>query len=494
MVVLKKKTKTMGIFDKLFKNKKDIHKKNIEETPPPTLKFNNEALRTAVKVWLEDDKKAEAKYGHISNWDTSEVTDMSKLFLDAHTFNEPLNNWDVSKVTNMHAMFDNAYVFNHPLNNWDVSKVTDMSEMFSSMESLAFNQPIGDWDVSSVVNMNAMFSGAASFNQPIGHWDVSNVTNMSMMFVATSDFNQPIGNWNVSSVLDMSGMFSEATSFNQPIGNWDVSNVTNMKAMFRKATSFNQPIGDWDVCMVNDMSHMFWEATSFSQTIGDWDVKSLKTYLDMFNEAKSLPIESIVQDIDKWKLTTGHTLLNRAAYKEHIKDYKGAIVDYKKAIAANPSKTEFYRFLIDNCESEIAGIDTSLVAQLERSGIDLESIDSESGYNILTKALEKTTTFLNNRDSNTYDVLRSGESTNPDSSLLHDSLRNEIESTLETLTSREAEVIRLYFGLGNQHPMELDEIGETFKLTTERTRQIKEKAIRRIKHTTKSKILKTYLS
>ena len=114
------------------------------------MKFNNETLRTAVKEWLEDDKKAEAKYGHISNWDTSEVTDMSKLFLDAHTFNEPLNNWDVSKVTNMHAMFDNAYVFNQPLNNWDVSKVTDMSEMFSSMESLAFNQPIGNWDVSKV--------------------------------------------------------------------------------------------------------------------------------------------------------------------------------------------------------------------------------------------------------------------------------------------------------------------------------------------------------
>jgi len=134
------------------------------------------------------------------------------------------------------------------------------------------------------------------------------------------------------------------------------------------------------------------------------------------------------------------------------------------------------------------------VAQLERSGIDLESIDSESGYNILTKALEKTTTFLNNRDSNTYDVLRSGESSNPDSSLLHDSLRKEIEKAIETLTPREADVVRLFFGLGNQHPMTLEEIGETLELTTERTRQIKEKAIRRIKHTTKSKILKTYLS
>jgi len=62
------------------------------------MKFNNETLRTAVKEWLEDDKKAEAKYGHISNWDTSEVTDMSYMFDGATAFNQPIGNWDVKKV------------------------------------------------------------------------------------------------------------------------------------------------------------------------------------------------------------------------------------------------------------------------------------------------------------------------------------------------------------------------------------------------------------
>ncbi|MEP5255618.1 MULTISPECIES: sigma-70 family RNA polymerase sigma factor [Winogradskyella] len=101
--------------------------------------------------------------------------------------------------------------------------------------------------------------------------------------------------------------------------------------------------------------------------------------------------------------------------------------------------------------------------------------------------------LVEGEDSNLYDVLRSGESPNPDRDLLHDSLRTEIERALETLTPREADVIRLYFGLGNQHPMTLEEIGETFDLTRERVRQIKEKAIRRLKHTSRSKILKTYL-
>ena len=101
--------------------------------------------------------------------------------------------------------------------------------------------------------------------------------------------------------------------------------------------------------------------------------------------------------------------------------------------------------------------------------------------------------LVEGEDSNLYDVLRSGESPNPDKELIHESLRTEIERALETLTPREADVIKLYFGLGNHHPMTLEEIGETFDLTRERVRQIKEKDIRRLKHTSRSKILKTYL-
>ena len=101
--------------------------------------------------------------------------------------------------------------------------------------------------------------------------------------------------------------------------------------------------------------------------------------------------------------------------------------------------------------------------------------------------------LVEGEDSNLYDVLRSGESPNPDKELIHESLRTEIVRALETLTPREADVIKLYFGLGNHHPMTLEEIGETFDLTRERVRQIKEKAIRRLKHTSRSKILKTYL-
>ncbi len=125
---------------------------------------------------------------------------------------------------------------------------------------------------------------------------------------------------------------------------------------------------------------------------------------------------------------------------------------------------------------------------LEISANDVRESQRNSGRHISMDA-----PLVDGEDSNLYDVIMSGESPNPDDSLINDSLRTEIERSLTTLTEREADVIRLYFGLSSKHAMTLEEIGEKFDLTRERVRQIKEKGIRRLKHTSRSKILKTYL-
>lgn len=92
-----------------------------------------------------------------------------------------------------------------------------------------------------------------------------------------------------------------------------------------------------------------------------------------------------------------------------------------------------------------------------------------------------------------YDVMQSPDTPSPDRNLINESLAYEIERALSSLSPREAKVLKLYFGLGMKHPFTLEEIGEELKLTRERVRQIKEKAIKRIQFTTRCKILKSYL-
>ncbi len=101
--------------------------------------------------------------------------------------------------------------------------------------------------------------------------------------------------------------------------------------------------------------------------------------------------------------------------------------------------------------------------------------------------------LIQDEDNTMYDVLKSDEAPTPETGLLYNSLKKEIDRAISTLTQREADVVKLYFGLQGGHPMTLEEIGEKFDLTRERVRQIKEKAIRRLKHTSRSKILKSYL-
>jgi RNA polymerase primary sigma factor len=100
--------------------------------------------------------------------------------------------------------------------------------------------------------------------------------------------------------------------------------------------------------------------------------------------------------------------------------------------------------------------------------------------------------FVDGEDNSLLDVLVNNDSPNADNSLISESLAREVERALATLTERERDIIKLFFGIACQE-MTLEEIGERFGLTRERVRQIKEKAIRRLRHTSRSKLLKTYL-
>jgi len=101
--------------------------------------------------------------------------------------------------------------------------------------------------------------------------------------------------------------------------------------------------------------------------------------------------------------------------------------------------------------------------------------------------------FTNGEENSLLDIIENDQQPAPDNQLINESLKVEIRNALSSLPEREAEVLRLYFGLDVDFAMTLEEIGEKFNLTRERVRQIKEKAIRRLRHTSKSKNLKSYL-
>lgn len=100
--------------------------------------------------------------------------------------------------------------------------------------------------------------------------------------------------------------------------------------------------------------------------------------------------------------------------------------------------------------------------------------------------------FVQGEENTLLDVLENADP-DTDSILIDESLSEEIKRSLSTLTEREREIIVLFFGLGTNHQLSLEEIGEKFSLTRERVRQIKDKALQRLRHTSRSKILKSYL-
>ena len=345
--------------------------------------LTDSTIQTAVDQWIDGGLAAKENvittYGLIENWDTSQVTNMNKLFgsdyqevTNKPDFNDDISRWDVSNVTDMSNMFLRCN-FNQKIGYWDVSKVTDMSYMFSYARR--FNQPVGTWDVSNVTTMRFMFSVAEDFNQPLGTWDVSNATSLYGMFSNARKFNQDIRGWTPHEDVNMIMMFAwggnikgameinyrgttgfdddnpQATFFNQyaeltnstiktavnhwiaggtakdnvistygSIEIWKTSQVTDMVELFKDATTFNDNIGMWNVSNVTTMRNMFNGASAFNQDIGYWDVSKVTIMSEMFRGASSFN-----QDIGKWDVSSvqhmSYMLYGAAAFNQPIESW-----------------------------------------------------------------------------------------------------------------------------------------------------------------------------
>ena len=163
----------------------DVGVKSITEFPPTG---TYSPIQTAVNLvvagkWTQDDINT---YGDISDWDVSQVTNMSYLFANAQSM---VHAWKGPR----------SQTFSVDLSKWDVSNVKDMSYMFAGMSCDWPRGGISGWTVSNVENMRHMFYGTFSFNDDLSGWDVSNVTNITYMFYGAVNFNKDITSWKFNS-------------------------------------------------------------------------------------------------------------------------------------------------------------------------------------------------------------------------------------------------------------------------------------------------------
>ena len=299
------------------------------------------------------------------------VSDMFKMFLDAHSFNQDISNWNIMNVVNMDEMFggtqslDDYYKClihlsfssneNWPydwsdlctftpltkqelqtavdlwvdenaaaletygeINTWDVRFITDMSDLFR--DRTTFNDDISNWDVSNVTNMSYLFFNAHQFYQDLSIWDVSNVTNMTAMFQDANSFNSDISDWDVSNVTNMTAMFKAAYSFDRDLSTWNVSNVVSMNGMFEAAESFNQDLSEWNVSNTTSMSYMFGGAISFNQSLSNWDVSNVESMNYMFNDCGNFN-----GDISNWDVTSvlnmSNIFLNATSFDQDLSNW-----------------------------------------------------------------------------------------------------------------------------------------------------------------------------
>jgi len=245
-------------------------------------------------------------YGKISEWDTSQVTNMSNAFRGATLFNGDISLWDCSIVDNMSGMFQNAQAFNIDISAWDVGNVENMANMFSNADS--FNQDINTWNVVQVEDMSNMFNSAFSFNQDLNSWNVSNVNTMANMFSGASSFDGAISSWSTLEVIDMSRMFQNATSFDRQITFWNTDKVENMDSMFEN-TIYNQNMPNWDVSSVESMNNMFKDNPVFNKDMSNWDVSNVTSMIGMFQNCVSYN-----RDLSAWDVSGVTPEIKRANF------------------------------------------------------------------------------------------------------------------------------------------------------------------------------------
>ena len=229
----------------------------------------------------------------LSNWNTSNVTNMKSMFRGTALKKLNLNNWDTSNVTDMSFMFSESNnITELDLNHLNTGKVKDMNNMFNNMKSLT-TLNIENWDTSNVINMSSMFADSKSITSlNLNNWNTGNVTDMNHIFSGTENLKTlNIDKLDTHNVINMQAMFFRALSLKElDLNNWDTSNVTNMSWMFTGAKSITKLlIKNWNTSKVTTMTVMFSGMDKLLDLdISDWNTSSLQEMGSLCSHCHSL--------------------------------------------------------------------------------------------------------------------------------------------------------------------------------------------------------------
>ena len=270
---------------------------------------------------------------NLSNFDTSKVTDMSEMFYDMFSLTSlNLSNFDTSKVTNMAGMFGvmrNLTSLN--LSNFDTSKVTDMQQMFYGISNLT-TLNLSSFNTSKVTNMSFMFQEMSNLTTlNLSSFNTSNVTDMKNMFNRVSSLTSlNLSNFDTSNVKNMSGMFSEMPSLTSlNLSSFDTSKVTSMVSMFLGMSSFTTlNLSNFSTSQVTEMSYMFYGMSNLTTIdLSNFDTSKVTSMSSMFS----------LEDGDKLKDKLEKIYVNNDFNTSKLTNFAGMFRNRKKLRGGNGS-------------------------------------------------------------------------------------------------------------------------------------------------------------
>ncbi|EAE8309329.1 BspA family leucine-rich repeat surface protein [Listeria monocytogenes] len=222
----------------------------------------------------------------LSSFDTSNVTTMSNMFRDSAATSLDVSNFDTNNVNNMHDMFRGSAATSLDLSDFDTSNVNDMSYMFYG--STATSLDVSKFDTSNVTDMIGMFQFSAATSLDVSKFDTSNVTHMSSMFTNSAATSLDVSKFDTSNVTDMSSMFTNSAATSLDLSDFDTSNVNDMSYMFYGSAATSLDVSKFDTSNVNDMSYMFYGSAVTSLDVSGFDTRRVIMGRNMFGGTTQL--------------------------------------------------------------------------------------------------------------------------------------------------------------------------------------------------------------